>query len=209
MNKRLFESMLLLCISLLILSYFIKIFLPNYFIMTITNENFLILANFIDEHLILRYTVSTVTSFITYYLFICACAKLTKIDIKGCIIILIVVLVGHIIYNYTSFGIHYGVCSMFLLAAVFNSNLKDTALIYTIHGLAQILSLNIRNMPLLVDQAHYAQLLIMMLDTYIWLVLIWIVQLQNKEVGIWEVVALRIMEMKSNFSKEKLKKQNQ
>ena len=209
MNKRLFESMLLLCISLLILSYFIKIFLPNYFIMTITNENFLILANFIDEHLILRYTVSTVTGFITYYLFVCACAKLTKIDIKGCIIILIMVLVGHIIYNYTCFGIHYGVCSMFLLAAVFGGNLKDTALIYTIHGLAQILSLNIRSVSILIEQYSYAQFLVMLLDTYIWLILLWIVQLQNKEVGIWVRVALRIMEMKSNFSKERLKRHNQ
>lgn len=212
MNKRLFDVMLALCLIFLIISYIIQIFLPDYFVITFNSTNFLKLMVFINSHTLIKLILSCITSFITYYIFICACAKLSHIHAKGCIIIIFIVVIGQYMYNYTGFGIHYGVSSMLILAAVFNANLKDTAFIYTIHGLGQILCLNIHRLPILVDQYAFGQTLTLLIDTYIWLILMWVIQLQNKEVGIWEQVALHITEMKSkmklNLLKKKSKKQS-
>lgn len=207
MNRRVYECMLCLCIIFLVVAYIIKLIFPTMFILTITNDKLLIIGNYIDTHEWAYCICALVFGFITYYVYTCACCRVNKLSMKGIVVVCIVTVCNYIAYNYTSFGIHFGVSAMLFLPALFKGTAGDIFLVYSLHGAFQCLSLNIRNISMLIDQINYAQYLIISLDAFIWLIILWLVQINNKEVGIWELVARRIMAKTSNFLSAKSKEQ--
>ena len=73
MNKKVFISMLILSISFLLGLYVFKIFFPQEFMMSIQNERIIAIGTFIDNNKLIYYICCGMTSFLTYWLYCCAC----------------------------------------------------------------------------------------------------------------------------------------
>ena len=177
MNKKVFIAMLILTISFLVSFYVLKIFFPQEFVMSIQNEQLIKIGTFIDTHKWAYYLFGSFTSFVTYYLYCCAVCKRLRLKWYECLIILATILIsiGLTFTNNANLLSHFNVCSMFILPLIFGGKLKETAIVFSVHGLAQILTLGIRNLPIYI--AYYNSLIFAMLtlECYFWLILFYII----------------------------------
>ena len=176
MNKKVFIAMLILTISFLVSFYVLKIFFPQEFAMSIQNEQLIKIGTFIDTHKWAYYIMAFITAFITYWLYCGAiCGKL-YFNIKEIIIIVIVIGLSFLVNEYSpTLAMHYSICAMLVLPALFKGNIRRLALVYSIHGLSQVLSMSIRNLPILFSTYNSLIGILMTLECYFWLLLFYII----------------------------------
>lgn len=176
MNKNIFVSMLDTSIFILVLMYIAKIFFPEEFVFVIENERIVAIGDYIDSHIFLRYLCAAITSFITYYLFCCACANKKFLNLKQTLIIIIsIVLLRIISFLDVNIATHASICLFFILPYIFKSSLKIATIIYSVHGLAQVLSMSIRNLPMYLTSANYVTVFLIGIECYFWLLLFYII----------------------------------
>ena len=176
MNKKVFISMLVLTISFLVGLYVLKIFFPQEFMMSIQNEQLIVIGSFIDNHVWLRYICAFATSFITYWLFMCACKRKLYLNWKE-ILVVIAFIVGIRLISLwdNNIATHISISSFFLIPLICKLDLRIATISYSIHGLSQILSLSIRNLPLYLVSVNYLTTLILGIESYLWLLLLYII----------------------------------
>lgn len=176
MNKRVFISMLVLTITFLVGLYVLKIFFPNEFIMVIENEKLIAIGEFIDSHIISYYICCGITAFIAYYLYCCACSSRLTLKWYEILEIVITIIIVRVISFYdNNMSTIVSVISFVLLPYLTKGNLKQTAITYSIHSLSQGLSLSIRNLPLYLTNINFITSLLMTLECYFWLILLYII----------------------------------
>lgn len=182
MNKKVWTAMLVLTVVFLCMLYVAKIFFPQDFVMYIENERLIQIGNFIDNHTLLYYLWCGLTAFITYYLYCCACCKKLKLNYKEILLIIAVIVLVRIVSNYdTNISTHISVSSFIFLPALMKGDIKTTAIVYSIHGLAQVLSLTIRDIPIYLTRINSVTNLLLLIDMYFWLVLLYVVFNYKKE----------------------------
>lgn len=176
MNKKVFIAMLILTISFLVSFYVLKIFFPQEFVMAVENEQLIKIGTFIDSHKWAYYTMAFITAFITYWLYCGAiCGKL-YLNVKETLITMTTIILSFVINEHSpTFAMHYSICAMLVLPALFNGQIKRLALVYSIHGLAQVLSMNVRNLPMLFSTFNSLFGILMTLECYFWLLLFYII----------------------------------
>lgn len=176
MNKKVFISMLVLTVVFLVGLYVAKIFFPNEFIMVIENAQLIKIGNYIDSHKWLYYICCGITAFITYYLYCCACCGRYKFKLYEILIIIAVVVIVRALSFYNNILATAIEMSAFMfLPTIFKGKLFNCGVSFTIHCIAQTLSLSIRNLPLYLTNINFITTLLMTLDCYLWLVLLGII----------------------------------
>lgn len=182
MNKKVFISMLSLVVAFLLSLYILKIFFPENFILTIENENLIKIGMFIDSHILFKYLFGIFTSFITYSLYCSAVSKKWVLSVKQYLIILIVIGIN-IGLSFVDLSIyqHFNICSMIVLPLLFGAELKPVAIVYSIHGLSQILSLSIRNLPMYMTNVNALTRHIVGIECWLWLVLFYLIYNYKKK----------------------------
>lgn len=184
MNRKVFISMLILCISFLIGLYILKIFFPQEFMLNIQNENLVKIGKYIDDNIWIRYIVAGITAFITYWLFMCACKRKLYLNWKEILIVIGFIVAIRLIGLWDNeVATHISICSFFLIPLICKFDLKIATCIYAFHGLAQILSLKIRNLPMYLTQINYATIFLLGIESYFWLLLFYIIFNYKKEVN--------------------------
>lgn len=175
MNKKVLKTLLILTIIYLVFWYFLKFFFPEEFVLRISNPNLIKVGNYIDNNVILRHLCPAITSFATYYLYLCAVLNLKKLDWKHIIAILVVLALAIVVLVF-NFGIlsYYHIFAMIILPAIFNGNSKKIALIFCSHLLWQYLSLSIRNISSMMLSFDFMSAFIMTLECYGWLFLFYL-----------------------------------
>lgn len=176
MNKKIFVTMLILSVCLLAGMYVAKIFFPQEFVFVIENEYIVAVGNFIDNNEWAYFIFGSVTSFITYWLYCCACSHQKFLKWYECIIIAVIVIAVRII-NYFDVNISsiISITSFVFLPAIMKSDIKTCAIVYTVHGINQGLTLKIRNIDMFVDHMNSVTTLLLAIDMYFWLILFYIV----------------------------------
>lgn len=176
MNKKVFISMLVLTISFLVSFYVLKIFFPQEFVMSIQNEQLIKIGNFIDSHQWAYYIFNIIISLITYYLYCCAVCR--KLYLKWYELLIVFATIGISIgLSFVDSQIlsHFSICAMLILPLLFGGKLKETAIVFSVHGLAQILSLNIRNLPMYIQYYNSLFFMLLSLEMYFWLLLFYVI----------------------------------
>ena len=184
MNKKVFIAMLSLSICFLIGMYVLKIFFSEEFMMSIQNEKIIAIGTFIDSHKWLYYICCGVTAFITYYLYCCACSRRLYLKWYECLIIVATVVIIRLCGLYVDENIRtiLSVTSFVFLPAMMGGELKRCAIVYTIHAIAQGLSLGIRGLAVYLATSNFATITILAIDMYLWLGLFYIIyNYKNKE----------------------------
>lgn len=176
MNKKVFISMLTLCIVFLAGLYVAKIFFPQEFMMSIQNEKIVAIGQFIDSHEWLYYICMAIPPYLTYYLYCCACSHRLTLKWQEHLMIFGVVVLSRLVNFYdANLATALSVTSFVFLPALMKGNLKTSAIVYTIHGFAQVLSLSIRNLPMYLVNVNYLTSLFLTLECYLWLALCFII----------------------------------
>ena len=182
MNRKVFVSMLALCVSFLAGCYFLKIFFPQEFVMAISNEKIVAVGNFIDSHLWLYYLCCGLTAFVTYYLYCGACSErllLKWYEILEIIGVIVLVRVVSFFDEPLSSGLQ--LASFLFLPYLMKGKLKNCAIVYTTHCVSQGLSLSIRNLPIYLTNTNFVTIFFMTSECYLWLTLFLIIYNYKKE----------------------------
>lgn len=174
MNKKVLKTMVVLVGTFIFTCYILKIFFPEQFVMAIENETLISIGNYIDTHAWAEYSFGILTSFITYWLYLCAVCHRWYLKWWECLIVLGVIgttiglnfvdvnLVA--VVNYTSF---------IFLPAIFGSDLKSVAVCYTVHIASQYLTLSIRNLPVYMTAVNSLILNVAICECFFWLLLLY------------------------------------
>lgn len=176
MNKKVYISMLVLTISFLVGLYVLKIFFPNVFIINIQNGNIVLIGNYIDNHKWAYYSLGAITSFATYFLYLCAVCKKWCLNLKECLIVFVTILIS-ICLSFINIQIVtiFSYVSFIILPFFLNSNLKEVAIVFSTHISAQYLSLTIRSLPLYLVDVNSLIMNIIGFESYFWLLLFYII----------------------------------
>lgn len=172
MNKKVLKTMVVLVGVFIFTCYILKIFFPEQFVMAIENETLISIGNYIDTHAWAEYSFGILTSFITYWLYLCAVCHRWYLKWWHCLIVLGVIgasigLTFVDINVYTAFS----VISFIVLPAIIGSDLKSVAICFSIHSLSQCLTLTIRNLPIYMTHINSLILNVVGIESFLWLVL--------------------------------------
>ena len=176
MNKKVFISMVVLVSCFLVAIYVLKGFFPQEFMMSIQNESFIKAGQFVDSHIWLRYICAGITSFITYWLYCCACSHRYYLKWYECLYILgtIVAIRGISLFD-SKLATSIQFSSFLFLPALTKGHLKTSAIVAFFHGIFQCLSLSIRSLPIYLTSVNYITTLILGLESYFWLLLFYLI----------------------------------
>lgn len=176
-NKNIYISMLILIVFFLLSIYVLKIFMPNEFLMIVDNENLIKIGQFVESNNVLYYCITGVTAFITYWLYCCACTHRLRLKWWECLVIIVVVVLIRLCGLYVSETLRTTLSwlSFIILPALFNGNLRTTALVFTTHTISQYLSLSIRSLPIYLTNINFIVILFVTIECYLWLFLFYIV----------------------------------
>ena len=164
--------MLALVIIFLIVLYVLKIFLPEHFILIIENEQLILIGNFIDTHWWLSEIVACITSFTTYYLYLCAVLKKYYLNLKEVLCLIAATVLVQVMYIFDiELASTLSIIVMITLPTLFKAHLNTVAVVFTTHTIAQKLSISIRNLPALLTNVNFISIFILGLECYFWLLL--------------------------------------
>lgn len=183
MNKKVFISMLVLSIVFLVGMYILKIFFPAEFVLAVKNEQIILIGDFIDNHKLLYYIFCGVTAFVTYWLYCCACVHKRYLNWKECLYIIITIVMVRVVDIYISNTLCtiLSAISFVVLPAIMKGDLRTTAITYSVHSVAQGLSLLIRDFPLFLANSNTTVIILLSLDVYFWLILMYTIFNYKKE----------------------------
>lgn len=176
MNKRVFTSMLVLCMIFLVAMYFLKIFFPEEFMFRIQNERIIQIGAYIDETPGLYYLICGLTAFLTYLLYcLAACGR---VRLKWFEYFMIIAVVGSVrLFSFIDDRIAIVIedSAFFVLPWLFRGKLSNTAITFTVHGFSQMLSLSIRDLTVYLTDVNFLTIFLMTFECYLWLVLLTII----------------------------------
>lgn len=151
--------------------------------MTISNDKLVIIGQYVDEHLWLRYLCAGFTSFITYSLYCCACSRRWFLKWYEYLIIVGVIVVARLVnFVDTNIATALSISAFLFLPAMMKGSMKISGLVYTFHCLAQCLSLSIRNLPMYLTTTNYLTIFLLGIESYLWLLLFYFVFNYKKEI---------------------------
>ena len=182
MNKKVFKTMIVLVIVFLISLYILKIFFPEQFVMSIENEKLIAIGNYIDNNAWAYYLFGIATSFLTYWLYLCAVCRRWYLNWWQSLIVIIVIGLS-IGFSFIDVNLCSALSytSFIFLPFVFGAKLKPVAIVYTIHIFAQFLTTSIRNLPVYIQYFNSLIFAFLTFECYLWLLLFYVYYNYKKE----------------------------
>ena len=145
--------------------------------MVIENEQLIKIGSYIDNHLWLYIIISCITSFITYWLYLCAVTRKWRLNLKELIAVLVVIAITQTLYSFEktiTLASGISIIAMIALPLIDKAKLKDVAIVFSFDYLSQILSTLIRGLPELLTNVNFMTIFLMTLESYFWLLLFYL-----------------------------------
>jgi hypothetical protein len=159
-----------------------KFFFPQEFVMAISNDRIIAIGDFIDSHSWLYYICCGITAFATHYLYCGACAERIVLRWRDVgIIVATIVVVRALSFVDNNLATAIDFAAFVFIPYLTGGKIKNAAVVYTTHCLAQNLSLSIRNLPQYMTNTSFAVFFFMTMECYLWLVLFFTLYNYKKE----------------------------
>lgn len=182
MNRKVLKTMIALVIVFLLACYILKIFFPEQFVLSVENEIIIAIGNYIDSNEWAYYLFGIFTSFLTYWLYLCAVCRKWYLNWWQCLVVLAVVGISiGLSFCDTTIYSAFSYTSFIFIPFIFKAEIKEVAITYTVHTFAQHLSLSIRNLPLFMNNINLLTVCVMGFESYLWLFLFYIYFNYKKE----------------------------
>lgn len=175
MNKKVLKTMIALVVIFLVALYVLKIFFPEQFVMSIENETIITIGNYIDSNAWAYYLFGIATSFLTYWLYLCAVCKRWYLNWWQCLIVLAVI-GASIGFGFVDINLYSALSytSFILLPFIFKAEFKPVAIVFTIHIFAQFLTTSIRNLTAYIVMPNSITIFLMTFDCFLWLLIFYL-----------------------------------
>lgn len=163
--------------------YLLKIFIPEFVVEVAQIKSITKVGHYIDTHKWAWYLASGILSFVCYYFYCGACCERKTFNLKECLLMVVAIFILFIVERF--FPKQYSPLnnlSMLLLPLLFKGKFKNTVICFGSLNLLQTITLEIRNLSYLIANYNFATLIILMIDVYIFQVLLYFVfNFKNKE----------------------------
>lgn len=168
--------------AILIALYLLKFICPEFVVKIAQIEPIVKFGNYVNSHLWAYYLFTTIVSFAIGYFYCCACCRKRKLRLVDCCIVLLQVLLMAIVQKFLpDYYLSLSIITMLLCPVIIcmidrRSEIKyfySTISTFSIHSIAQILSLSIRDISLRITFPNVATLNILLIDLFIWMILLY------------------------------------
>lgn len=164
-----------------------KVFFPDAFAISVSNPRIILIGNFIDSHTWVEQGLLFLTSYFTFFFYLCACAQSWNLPAKSHIVLTAVTAVLCVIrFVSPSIGMIVDILAMVILPCLFHSTYDQFVVVFALHYVGQILLLLIRSKTVLLIGTDFASQFILSIDAYLWLVLYYLYSNLYKEEPLWE-----------------------
>ena len=162
--------------------YLAKTFFPSNVIQIAEIPCIVEFGQYVDTHLWAYYLFNGMLSFLGGWLYCCACCRKPYLNWLESLVVLIEVALLFVIQKFLpEYYLSLNLICMAVLPAIIcainkttNVNrIYSTAIVFTVHQVAQLISLAIRDMAAMVRFPNSATLFILLIDAFIWLVLLY------------------------------------
>ena len=182
MNKKVLKTMIALVVIFLVSLYVVKIFFPEEFVFVIENEKLIKFGNFIDNSWIACEISAVISSFVTYWFYLCAVSRKWILNWKETILVFVTIGITHLLYEVdVNIATYIPIIAMVAIPAISRAKMENVAIVFSVHCLSQLLSTSIRNLPKLLTHVNYITITFLGLESYIWLILFYFVFNYKKE----------------------------
>ena len=176
--KNLWTMGLILIVVIYVVYFTIKLINPAFIVGIAELPGIVALGNYVDTHPWAYYLFCGGISFITYYLYCCACCRKRKLNYKECAIILITTIIWYVIEAYIpALSAPFNYVTLVLLPALIlwlskETDIKylySTVLCFTTHTLLQRVISVIKDLTPWISYPNTATITILLIDGFIWL----------------------------------------
>ena len=185
MNIKIAKTMLALCIIYIVGFYILKFIFPNTLLLVITDPTILKFGDFIQSWTGYLHIYQVLSSYLTFYLFVCASRGSFKLKWYEALYILGAVVICKLINMFApDFYVHSSMSCMLLLAFLCKGKLGYTSISFTIHGLLSQFLFSIRGFETIIMKINVASGFVMSLECFVWLTLLGLIfYLKEKKNG--------------------------
>jgi len=182
MNKKVLLTMIILMVAFLVAIYLAKLISPAWIVGIASTPDIISVGTFVDSHWWIRISIGLIFCFVTLWFYSCAVLRKWYLNWKELIAVFISVFILSLIGEFMSqYSVWANIMVMIIIPTIFKANMIDFAFVCGIHFSAQIFSLGIRDIGLLTPSYNFATLLILAVDVYIWLGLLYAFQNYRKK----------------------------
>lgn len=176
MNKKIAKTLLILCVSYIVGYYILKFIFPEQLLLVVTDPNIIRLGTFVQSNIIVENIFRILTSFITYYLFSCACTGRFKFKWYEFLIILAFAIISRLCAIYlTNLYTHTSISIMLLLPTILKGKLLYTSTSFILHGYLSQFLFSIRGFETILTHYNLVSGIVLMIEGFVWLIILTIV----------------------------------
>lgn len=187
MNIKIAKTLLILNIVYIVAFYIIKFIFPEFLLLQITDPNILKLGMFIESGIIWTILYYFLSSFLIFYLFVCASRGKFKITILELVYIIIATIISILVTRFLpELMVHTSTSLILLLMLLCKGKIGYGVPTFVVHGyLSQFLT-SIRGFGTIIYSTNIASYLVLSLECYVWLFLFSLLFYlkENKKYGI-------------------------
>lgn len=174
---------LLLFGIILVACYIMKIFFPDFIVGVAEIPSIVSFGNYVDSHKWAYYITNGVLSFVTLFFYTCACCRIKTLRIVEVFILIGLIIISHLIEEFAvQHLVGYNFILYLLLPLIVEFIRKtnrseifySTCICFVITTIAQSISLSIRNIPLYISFTNTATYFVLLIDLYIWTILLYL-----------------------------------
>lgn len=175
MNKRVLETMICLVWVFLLIFEIMSLGFHGWFEIKIDNEKLRAVGEYLDTHFVVAKSVSYVCSLVTYFLYFgAACKKWILPKTQALVAFFTITIIQILIILIPTIGNYLGTVAMIFLPFVFGADYGQVAIVFSLHFIGQLLLLNIRRLPIFLMDTEFATKLVLLIDNYLWLLLLYL-----------------------------------
>ena len=167
---------------MLIAFYLLKIINPEFVIELSEIDRVVELGEYVDSHKWAYYLFFFIISFAGGYFYVCACCRKKSLKFRDVCILAIEVILLFVVEKYLmQYYVYINWFCMLIMPTIIcrldgRTDIKylySTVSCLTIHSIAQLISLEIRNISLMISFPNSATFTVLTIDAFIWLVLLY------------------------------------
>ena len=180
--KNLWTMGLVIFGAILIAIYLLKLIFPTFVVGVAEIPSIVAFGNYVDSHLWAYYLFTFATSFIIGYFYCCACCRKKYLSLKDTCVLVVEILLLFAVEKYLpEYYLMFNILLMIIMPTVMNALNKVSGIKYlysmvtclTVHLLAQLFSLMIRDISTIISYPNSATFCILLIDVTIWTILLY------------------------------------
>jgi hypothetical protein len=169
---------LIILIGILVAIYCVKIINPAFIVGVAETESIVKIGTYIDTHKWAYYLANIIISFVVEYFYCCACCRKIKLKLRDLVVVIISIVISLLAQTFIpQFFSVIDICLLVAMPMIINamdknydaSKLYSFGITFIVHNLSQIISLQIRDVALMISQHNFATYIVLLIDAYIWL----------------------------------------